>query len=146
MTPPAFLALGAGSLVCALTASASILGWPRRLRRPRPMAADGRLDPRQAAALLDLIPFGASVRIEAADNAAAVAQAGAALRLLASAGRRVEDGMVVTTRGLTGEGMLHFERRGRHSLLFLDGSAGEAAWPARPPAMLSPGQRPRGMG
>jgi hypothetical protein len=65
------------------------------------------------------------VRIEAADNAAAVSQAGAALRLLASAGRRVEEETVFTVRGLTGEGMLHFDRNGQHSLLFLDGSPAE---------------------
>ena len=125
MTPPAFLALGAGTLVCVLTASASLLGWPPELHRPRrpaarPMGASlPGLSAAEAGALLALIPAGALVRLEAVDEAGATAYASAVQALLAAEGRLVEEATVFTVRGVYGTGTLHFHADGRHGLLVL---------------------------
>ena len=133
VTPPAILALGAGSLVCALiaSASASVLGWPRDLRRPPPRC----LSPAERQALLAMVPWGETVRIEAVGEAAALAFAQAAFAFLAAEGRLVEERTVFTIRGLAGTGLLHLAREGGHSLLVL----GE-------PDILSTGQSPTVMG
>lgn len=132
MTPPAFLALGAGTLVCVLTASASFLGWPHELHRPRqpgqrlwprprsrPPGPSPRLTAAEAEALLALIPAGALVRLEAVDEADAMAYARAAQALLAAEGRLVEDATVFTVRGVHGTSTLHFHADGRHGLLVM---------------------------
>jgi hypothetical protein len=130
VTPPAILALGAGSLVCALTASASILGWPRELRRPSPR----RLSPEEREALLGMVPWGETVRIEAVEGAAALAFAQAALAFLLAEGRLVDERMVFTIRGLVGTGLLHTVGAGGHSLLVL-GEADDLP-SGQPPAVM----------
>ena len=121
MTPPALLALGAGTLVCVLTASASLLGWPHELHRPRRAAGppSPRLSAADAETLLALIPAGAQVRLEAVAEADAMAYAKAVQVLLAAEGRLVEDAMVFTVQGVYGTGTLHFHAKGRHGLLVM---------------------------
>lgn len=118
MTPPALFALGASTLVCTLTASASVFGWPAELRRRQPPPPHG-LAPAEAAALLALVPPGATVRIEAVEEAPAWAFAQAARLLFIAEGRRVEDRTVFTVRGIQGAGYLHSSRAGRHALLVM---------------------------
>ena len=118
MTAPALLALGAGSVVYALTASASLLGWTGPGPDPWAPPCPG-LSPAEAAALLALVPPGATVRLEAVEEAGAQAFAHASLALFGSEGRLVEDGMVFTVRGIAGSGCLHFEDDRHHGLLVM---------------------------
>jgi hypothetical protein len=131
MTPPALLALGAGSLVCALTASASLVGWPGKLARRRGPPPAPELPEATAAALLALVPPGCQVRLEAVEDAAAIAFARTALTLLEAAGRRIEAPQVAIIRGIGGNGYLHLARNGRHVILALrnpESGPADAAW------------------
>jgi hypothetical protein len=122
VTPPAIVALGASTLVCALTASASVLGWPRDLRRPRQRPwskCQEGLSAAEAATLLALVPPGERVRVEAVDEAAAIAFAHAVLALLNAEGRFVEEQSVFTVRGIFGTGYLHFKQGRQHGILVM---------------------------
>ena len=123
--PPAVFALGAGGLVCALTLSASVFGWPEGLRQRR-AEGDG-LSPSARDALLALVPPGHRVRVEAVGEAEAMRFARDLLALLAEAGRVIEDPEVSTLRGIVGEGTLHFAEGDVHTLLVLSPA------PAAPP-------------
>src|SRR4051794_14376043 len=70
----------------------------------------------RTATLLPLVPPDCQVRLEAVEDAAAIAFARAALTLLEAAGRRIEAPQVAIIRGIGGNGYLHFARGGRHGI------------------------------
>ncbi|HYZ32680.1 MAG TPA: hypothetical protein VE684_10430 [Crenalkalicoccus sp.] len=128
MTPPALFALGAGSLVCAVTAMASVLGWPAELRRERerPGPPEPALDPATRQALLGLVPHGHGVAVQALPDPGAQVFAEAALRCLVEAGR-ASLGPVQTVHGISGTGWIHVAERRHHEILVLRDPARSAA-------------------
>ena len=123
MTPPTLFALGAGSVVCALTATACLFGWPARLREgeappPRPPGFPD-LPLEQRVALLALVPEGHSVLVQSVPDPQALGWANAALDLLAAEGRIVESLVVEVVRGIEGTGVTHVAEHRRHEILVL---------------------------
>lgn len=127
LAPPALLALGAGSVVCALTATASLLGWPANLAVPRRRSWVAPLPPAAAEQLLAQVPPGAAVRVEAVADAAALAFARAAVQLLEAEGRLVETPHPAIVQGIAGTGVLHFVTQRHHSILVLHTPFADAA-------------------
>lgn len=123
MTPPALLALGAGTLVCALTASACLFGWPPLLRQEEdPPAPPGRyplLDTAERTLLLALVPEGHSVLVQSVPDPTSTAYANAVLDFLAGEGRIVESLVVEVVRGVEGTGLTHVAEHRRHEILVL---------------------------
>lgn len=124
MTPPALLVLGTGTLVCALTASACVLGWPALLRQPEappPPRPPGfpPLSAADRARLLAMVPPGHSVVVQAVADPASRLFANAALDLLAEEGRVLDSLVVEVVRGIDGTGLTHVVERRRHAILVL---------------------------
>ena len=119
---PTLFVLGAGSVVCALTATACLFGWPTQLRQegvpPRPPGFPD-LPFEQRGALLALVPEGHSVLVQSVPDPQALAWANAALDFLAGEGRIVESLVVEVVRGIEGTGVTHVAEHRRHEILVL---------------------------
>lgn len=120
MTPPALIVLGAGTVVCTLTATACFLGWPARLRQEEPPAAPALprdLDLAERTALLAMVPQGHAVLVQCVPDPEARAYANAVLDFLATEGRVVERLDVQVVHGVDGTGVTHVAEHRRHAIL-----------------------------